>query len=193
MESGTGDAEHKSAYIAFSGEINGRNAEQIIALSVQLTLQGFKRLYFLFSTTGGSVRSGIDIYNVLRGLPAQIVFHNVGSVDSIGSTVFLAGDKRYACPQSAFTFHGLGYDTSGPVRLELKALQEIMSSMKSDQARLIDVLTDRTYMDSEKATEMLREAKTIDAKSALAQGIVHEIQPIAVPQGSAMYAIVTQA
>ncbi len=193
MEEGCSDEGCKTAYIAFSGEINARNAEQIIALSVQLSIQGFDRLYFLFSTTGGSVRSGIEIYNALRALPAQIVFHNIGSVDSIGNTVILAGDRRYACPQASFTFHGLGYDTSGPVRLELKAIQEILASILSEQARLIEVMASRTLMDCDKATEMFQQGKTLDAQSALVLGLVHEIRQLAIPSGSSMFAVVTKS
>src|SRR3546814_4408950 len=61
---------------------------------MNLVRDGFNELYFLFSTPGGSVMHGMNIYNVLRALPARLVFHNVGNVDSIGNAIFLAGDIR---------------------------------------------------------------------------------------------------
>jgi ATP-dependent protease ClpP protease subunit len=33
-------------------------------------------------------------------MPFRLVTHNMGKVDSIGNAVFLAGEQRYACPQS---------------------------------------------------------------------------------------------
>ena len=101
---------YKTAYINFSAEVNPTTTEQLIATCTNLLGQGFNSLYFLFASAGGSVMHGLTIYNVLGGLPAKIIFHNVGNVDSIGNAVFLAGDERYACPHSTFMFHGVGMD-----------------------------------------------------------------------------------
>src|SRR6266702_4262635 len=118
MDLGLPDADYKTAYISLSAEINVTTTEQIIAVATQLvTQQGFTRLYFLISTPGGTVMNGMNVYNVLRGLPAKIVFHNVGNVDSIGNAIFLAGDERYACPHSTFMFHGVGMDMPAGYRL----------------------------------------------------------------------------
>jgi ATP-dependent protease ClpP protease subunit len=55
--------------------------------------------------------NGLNIYNVLIGLPFELITHNVGNVDSIGNAIFLAGSKRYAChtPHSCFTEWVLTY------------------------------------------------------------------------------------
>ena len=79
---------YNTAYISFSAEISVTTTEQLIATATQLVGQGFNCLYFLFSTQGGAVMNGMNLYNVLRGLPAKIIFHNVGNVDSIGNAVF---------------------------------------------------------------------------------------------------------
>ena len=64
-------------------------------------------LYFLFASPGGSTDAGITLYNFLRALPQKIVMHNMSSVDSIGTVVFLAGDERFASPHSTFLFHSV--------------------------------------------------------------------------------------
>jgi len=79
---------YNTAYVSFSAEINPTTTEQLLALSTQLIGKGHNRLYFLFSSPGGAVMNGMDIYNVLRGLPAKIAFYNVGNVDSIGNAIF---------------------------------------------------------------------------------------------------------
>src|SRR3546814_8276906 len=79
---------------------------------------------------------GMNIYNVLRALPARLVFHNVGNVDSIGNAIFLAGDIRLACPHSTFMFHGVGMDIPSGVRLEQKNSQAILEGIIADQTRL---------------------------------------------------------
>src|SRR3546814_10438799 len=73
--------QYKTAYVSFSAEINVTTCEHLVATCMNLVRDGFNELYFLFSTPGGSVMHGMNIYNVLRALPARLVFHNVGNVD----------------------------------------------------------------------------------------------------------------
>ena len=61
--------------------------------------------------------NGMNLYNVLRGLPRDLTIHNVGNVGSIGNAIFLAGSKRYACAHSTFMFHGVGFNSPGGTRL----------------------------------------------------------------------------
>ena len=68
--------------------------------------------------------NGLNIYNVLIGMPFELITHNVGNVDSIANAVFLAGTKRYACPHSTFMFHGVGFDITAGMRLEEKFLKQ---------------------------------------------------------------------
>ncbi|MGD0511561.1 MAG: ATP-dependent Clp protease proteolytic subunit, partial [Candidatus Micrarchaeaceae archaeon] len=90
------------AFISFSAEIVPQTTEALIAALTNFVNQGFRDINLLLSTPGGSVMHGITIYNVLRGLPITLTTHNVGNVDSIGAVIYLAGERRYACPQSTF-------------------------------------------------------------------------------------------
>jgi ATP-dependent protease ClpP protease subunit len=105
-------------YVSFSAEINQNTTEALIALLSQQINMGIKEIYLLLSTCGGNVMNGLTIYSILRSLPAELTTHNVGNVDSIGNSIFLAGQKRYACPHSTFTFHSVGFDIPGQARLE---------------------------------------------------------------------------
>lgn len=95
-----------AAYVSFSGEINVGTTELLLATMANVANQGIPEVHLLISTPGGSVMNGINIYNVLRGLPLKLVTHNVANVDSIGNAIFLAGEERYACAntrRSCFT------------------------------------------------------------------------------------------
>lgn len=70
-------------YVTFSAEINPTTTESLIAVMSQAASRGIKQLYLALSTPGGQVREGMNLYNVLRGMPFSITTHNVGSVDSI--------------------------------------------------------------------------------------------------------------
>lgn len=183
---------YNTAYISFSAEINPNTTEQLIATAANLVGQGFNELYFLFSTPGGGVMNGMNVYNVLRGLSAKITFHNVGNVDSIGNAIFLAGDERYACPHSTFMFHGVGFDCAAGLRLEQKNAQEMLNGILADQARIASVIADRTRVDKAEAADLFKEARTKDAAYAVTNGIVSDIRDVHIPVGSSIFSLVFQ-
>lgn len=94
-------------------------------------------VYLLLSTPGGSVMHGMNLYNVLRGMPFELITHNVGNVDSIGNAVFLAGAKRYAAPHSTFMFHGVGFDLPAQTRLEEKFCRFSTTAVRSAGPRVL--------------------------------------------------------
>src|SRR5438874_2120012 len=100
-------------FVSFSAEIVPHTTEALIATVANLANQHVPRVHLLLSTPGGSVMNGITLYNTLRGMPFELITHNVGNVNSIGNAVFLAGTRRYACPQATFMFHGVGIDVPG--------------------------------------------------------------------------------
>lgn len=184
--------DYKTAYISFSAEINQTTTEQFIATATQLVGQGFNQLYFLFSTPGGNVMNGINIYNILGGLPAKLVFHSVGNVDSIGNVVFLAGDERYACPHSTFMFHGVGLDVQQGFRVEQKHAQEMLNGILADQKRMSDIIVERTTINAAEAADLFKEARTEGSAYAAARGIVSDIRDVNIPAGSSVLSLVFQ-
>lgn len=135
---------------------------------------------------------GMTIYNTLRALPFRLTTHNVGNVDSIGNAVFLAGEKRYACPHSTFMFHGVGFDVNGQMRLEEKFLQERLDAILADQKRIGSVIEERTRIEKDAIADLFREAKTKDATFAAGCGIIDEIRDVKIPPGGPVYSLVFQ-
>ena len=135
---------------------------------------------------------GLNLYNMLRGMPFDLITHNVGNVDSIGTTVFLAGKKRYACPHSTFMFHGVGLDVTGPFRMEEKFLKEKLNGIEADHRRIGALIAERTDITREAAAELFLQMQTKDATFAASCGIVHEIRDVQIPDGSTVIALVFQ-
>lgn len=123
------------------------------------------------STPGGSVMNGMNVYNILRGLPVELITHNVGNVDSIGNAIFLAGSKRYATAQSTFMFHGVGFDIANRVRLEEKNLREQLQSILSDQKRIGAIITERTKVSEKDAARCSWKHKPKTRQTPLAWGL----------------------
>src|SRR5258708_2148441 len=131
----------ETVYISFSGEISAHTTESLLAVMANCVNQKVKTVYLMLSTPGGNVMNGMNIYNVIRGMPFELITHNVGNVDSIGNAIFLAGNKRYACPHSTFMFHGVGFDLKNHTgRLEEKKLKELLTGILSDHKRIGNII-----------------------------------------------------
>jgi ATP-dependent protease ClpP protease subunit len=178
-----------TAYISFHAQITEQTAQNLLGATFNLLQQGVSEIVYLLSTPGGSVSSGITVYNTLKGLPIPTTMHNVGNIDSIGNSIFLAGKKRYACPHSTFMFHGVGLDVQNQ-RLERKGLEEYLSSLKAEERKIGSIITDETSLKSEEVDGLFVQANTKDANFALASGIIHEIRPLAIPKGAPVLQLV---
>lgn len=181
-----------TVYISFSAEINAHTSESLLAVLANLVNQHVPHIYLLLSTPGGTVMNGMNVYNVMRGLPCELTIHNVGNVDSIGNAIFLAGTRRYACPHSTFMFHGVGFNMPQGLRLEEKFLRERLDGIVSDQRRIGQILEERTTIASEQIDRLFLEAQTKDATFAVGCGIVHEIRDVQVPPGGPVVSLVFQ-
>jgi ATP-dependent protease ClpP protease subunit len=135
------------------------------------------------------VRHGITLYNFLRGVPFNLIVHNIGNVDSIGNAIFLAGETRYACPHSTFMFHGVGLDRPAG-RLDEKPLREMLGAIESDQLRIGSVIGERTNFPNDEIQGLFREAQTKTAEFARQRGIIHEIRDFDLPAGQPVVSFV---
>lgn len=182
-----------TTYVSFSAEVSPHTTEALLATCANLANQGTKTVYLLLSTPGGSVLNGITAYNVLRGLPFKLITHNVGSVNSIGNVIFLAGDERYAVPGATFMFHGVGFDIQQGTRLEEKTLVERLDSIRADQAKIASIINDRAHFSNhDEIARLFLQAATKDTAYARQRGIIHEIRDFQAPPGAPIQQLVFQ-
>ena len=178
------EEQQQFAYVSFSAEVNANTAEGLLGVCADLANKGTKKVCLLLSTPGGSVMHGVNIYNVLRGLPFELTTHNVSSVNSIGNVIFLAGDRRYAVPSSTFMFHGVGIDAKDGMRLEERFLRERLDSIEADHNRIASIIGDRaTFPENENIADLFLQEATKDTGYAMARGIIHEVRDVQVPSG----------
>ena len=188
-DAGTAQKPPDTVYISFTAEINPTTTEVLLKACCELATKGVKTIYLLISTPGGSVACGTNVYNILRALPCKIVTHNVGAVNSIGTAMFLAGEKRYANPGTTFMFHGVGFDARN-MRLEEQDLREHLASVCADQTKIGSIITGRTDISKEEIEDFFLKATTKDADSAKDCRIVHEIREAKVPDGAPIIQLV---
>jgi ATP-dependent protease ClpP protease subunit len=174
----------KTMYVSFSAGINLESTEGLITIMADCLKQRATTVHLLFSSDGGSVMHGINLYNALRGLPFKLVTHNVGNVDSIGNAIFLAGEERYACQHSTFMFHGVGKQFNGV--LSTKDARESLASLQADESRISSIIEQRSKLTATAIRGFFGEAHTMDATEALSSGLVDDVRDVSIPAGSTM-------
>lgn len=180
------------AYVTFSAEINQNTTESLIATMANMVNQGVPEVHLLLSTQGGSVTNGLNLYNVLTGLLIRLITHNVGVVNSIGNAVFLAGDPRYAVPNTTFMFHGVGLDFPQGSRLEEKNAREVLDGILMEQGKIAAVIEQRTQLTARQVKALFTRAQTKDTTYAIDAGIIDQVRDVQIPPGSAVVSLVFQ-
>jgi ATP-dependent protease ClpP protease subunit len=165
--------------------------QNLMAAISHKLMAGTNDFYFLFSTPGGNVMSGLTFYNFLRAIPATVTMHNTGNVDSIGNAIFVAADfeNRFGCAHSTFMFHGVGMDIQN-ARYEEKSARELVHSILADQKRMADILVSRTGLSPNQARQLFREARTKDATQARSARLIADIRDVKLPSGADIISLV---
>ena len=173
----------KEAYINFQADINGPSVGRLTN-AVQTGLsEGVERFIILISSSGGQVSPGIAAYNFLRGIPAKVITHSYGVIDSMAVVLFLAGEERYCVPHARFLLHGVGFTVSQPIRFEEKQLDERMKGLMIDRKNIAKIISERCGRGSTDVEADMLEVKTLTSEEAIEYGLVHKIKTELMPKG----------
>jgi len=171
-------------YINFSASINEQTSRALMNLLATRVTQGENEFYLLFSSPGGNVTDGIALHNFIRALPAKIIMHNIGHVDSIGNMIFLAAEERYSNPHSSFLFHKVSIGVPLQSQWDEKTLKEKSISLRADQQIIANIISEKTKLGVEEAMAMFYEEKTMMAEDAKITGIVRDVKQASIPEGA---------
>lgn len=167
--------------IVFAADVTQASVGAVARELTDCTNAGFTRIEMQISTGGGNVESGFSLHNLMRAVPIEITTHNTGSVASIGTVIFLAGEYRLATPASSFMFHGAAMKPTD-LTLDQRRLRELLSTVEMLNNRMGEVIQSRTRLTADAVSAFWLEERQVRADAALEQGIVHEIaEPVIAP------------
>jgi len=172
----------KVAYFGFTGSIDPNGATRIATAFNHAVNESYDEINFCFSSIGGYVSDGIYLYNHIRGLPIDIIAHNVGSVQSVAVAVFVAADERYCSEHSMFLIHPTSFQPQEGMTAE--RLQSTLDAALADDERTESILRERTrfpddFLDARRTRDV-----HITPDIALAHGLVDGIAEFALPKGN---------
>lgn len=165
-----------SHVIHFTAPINSATCGHFIDRCSQAIQQGADELVIKIATMGGECSYGFSLYNFLISLPIPVRTHNLGTVESMGNIIFLAGERRTACEYSKFLFHPFHWNLNGSV--DHARMSEYAMSLDYDLELYTKLVAERTRGTTEPLdiSECLKASPRIfNATEALNAGIIQEI------------------
>lgn len=163
----------KERIIFISGEINGTLANSVIASLLYLDSISHDDISIYINSPGGSVSSGLAIYDTMQFISSDVSTICVGMAASMGAFLLSSGTigKRFTLPNSDIMIHqplggaeGQASDikiTSDHIVLLRKRLNKILAKNTKQTLRKIEKDTERDYY--------------LDAREALEYGLVDKI------------------
>ena len=129
----------------------------------------------------------MPLFNCKKGIPAKVVTHNYGSIVSMASIVYCAGEKRYAVPHGIFQIHPA---RSGPLNKNTaEDLNEVKTAIERDNENMAGIIASATNKTEDEIKDKLRERTNLNSEQAKAFGLVHEIKKDLFEPGSEVIVI----
>jgi ATP-dependent Clp protease, protease subunit len=161
--------------IIFLGEpINDHVANIIIAQFLFLDAESKdKDIKFYINTPGGSVSSGMAIYDTMQYVRSDVSTICVGMAASMGATLLASGakNKRFALPNSEVMIHQVMGGTEGQAS-DIKIRAEHILSVKDRLNKILAKHTGQKVATIEKDTDRDR---FMTAQEALDYGLIDKI------------------
>ncbi|NCB74229.1 MAG: ATP-dependent Clp endopeptidase proteolytic subunit ClpP [Clostridia bacterium] len=160
--------------VMLSEEVNDTTASLIVAQLLFLEAQDpDKDIQFYINSPGGSITSGMAIYDTMQYIKCDVSTICIGLGASMGAFLLAAGakGKRYALPNSEIMIHQPSAGTQGQITdmaIHLKRLETI-------KKRMNQILAERTGKPIEVITADTERDNFMSAEEAVEYGIIDKI------------------
>ena len=159
--------------VFITGEINDNNANIIISELLYLDSISNDDIYIYINSPGGSITSGMAIYDTMNYIKSDIVTICVGMAASMASILLSSGTKgkRYILPNSEVMIHQPLGGTTGQAT-EIKIHAERILKLKDKLNKILSINTNSNIKKIEHDTER---DYFMNADEALKYGLVDKV------------------
>lgn len=164
----------KARTLYIYGEINSELAARVGKAIVWLnSMDNTKEIVLYIESSGGDVKAGLDIYDMINHSRAPITGIVYRMANSMAAVILQACKTRKAMPHSEILAHGIN------VRRPLYDLEEnakeVLKGSKYLQQRIEKIISQRVDITLEKAKKLLKEGKALKPSEAKEIGLIDEI------------------
>lgn len=163
----------KDRIILLSGEIDDECANSVIAQLLYLDSLNNEEISLYINSPGGSVTSGMAIYDTMNFVKSDVSTICLGMAASMGAFLLSSGKKgkRYALPNSEIMIHQpLGGAKGQATEIKIAAEQILKAKEKLNK-----ILSENTSQDLKKVEQDTERDHFLDANEALDYGLIDKI------------------
>jgi len=171
--------------INFAGSLNQATSDGLRNICLQALHQEAREIRLNLACEGGSSFHGFALYGFLRALPVPLVTHNLGSIESMGLIVYLAGQKRLVSPHGRFLIRPLSLRAPATPEIDLGALRVHHDSLDDDLERLAKIFDQQTQGGREcldVRQHLAGPEKRLAGPAAVTYGVAHAIEEASLPR-----------
>ncbi len=163
----------KNRIIILSGEITDDSANVVVAQLLYLDSLNHEDISIYINSPGGSITAGMAIYDTMNFVKSDVSTICIGMAASMGAFLLSCGKKgkRFILPNAEVMIHQPLGGAQGQAT-EIKIAAERILKLKAKLNRILAQNTKQALETIENDTER---DHFLDAKEALAYGIVDEI------------------
>lgn len=163
----------KDRIVILTGEINDVSANVVVAQLLYLDSIGHGDIQLYINSPGGSITSGMAIYDTMNFIESDVSTICIGMAASMGAFLLSSGKKgkRYALPNSEIMIHQPLGGASGQAT-EIKIAAEHILKLKEKLNYILSKQTGKELNIIERDTER---DHFLDAKEALDYGLIDKI------------------
>jgi ATP-dependent Clp protease protease subunit len=172
----------KERWIRFQGLVNDKNGPALMRLVDQFYAQCVEHIHLMISSVGGIVYYGANAFSHLRRVPIKISCYNAQTVQSIGVTLFCAGDERYCVPEATFMIHPVAQQVQG--QLNAKQFQDLADSCNNQTRSIAQIISTTTGQTVEQVFGDMNQTRYFNAEESLSYGLVTGVVTNFFPAGT---------
>ena len=165
---------YRERIIFIGSEIDDELANQVIGVMLYLDSEDSdKPIYLYINSPGGSVISGLAIYDCMQHIQSEVVTINLGLAASMGSFILAAGSKgkRLALPSSRIMIHqpmGGAQGQAEDIKVEAAQIMRIRDNI----VKMYSMMTGQT---TEQITKDLDRDNFLSAQEAVEYGLIDRV------------------
>jgi len=165
---------YRERIIFLGAEIDDELANQVIGVMLYLDSEdSSKPIYLYINSPGGSVISGLAIYDCMQHIESEVITINLGLAASMGSFILAAGSKgkRLALPSSRIMIHqpmGGAQGQAEDIKVEAAQIMRIRDNL----VKMYSMMTGQTQ---DQITRDLDRDNFLSAQEAMDYGLVDRV------------------
>lgn len=160
--------------IYLDSEIDDSHAKSIIELLLKLDACNHKDITMYINSGGGSVSSGLAIYDVMNMIKSDVRTVCIGRCASMASILLINGamGKRFILPNAEVMIHEVSSGTYGKVT----EMQEKLDHSKSLNSKLYNIIVKKTKKSLKQIKkDTINKDNWMNSNEALKWGFVDEV------------------